>query len=203
MSRENQLIAAASIAADLHVVSVIAREMSLGVKNAKAIAARAGDRAKGFQPIADFIHEAAAGIVRLVQEIDTEALKVTRIAVLFSRATDAASRLRDVYRQAQEATFGEDLHKVIATIEDDGRAQSQKLRQHAKRVAALLEDIDYQVRAAQVICSTSRVEAAHAAEFRQNLESLAENLEREITLMKQRVARCQTRLHDFFGASDV
>lgn len=50
-----QLVAVASITTELSDVVDIAKEISLAAANAKAIAFRAGDKAKGFLPITDFI----------------------------------------------------------------------------------------------------------------------------------------------------
>ena len=52
---KSKFVAVASIATELSAVMDVAKEISLAAANAKAIAFRAGEKAKGFQPITDFI----------------------------------------------------------------------------------------------------------------------------------------------------
>jgi hypothetical protein len=65
---KSKFVAVASIAAELSAVMHVAKEISLAAANAKAIAFRAGEKAKGFQPITDFINELAKETIELVNE---------------------------------------------------------------------------------------------------------------------------------------
>jgi len=69
-----QFIAVASITSELSAVVVIAKEISLAAANAKAIAFRAGDKAKGYQPITDFINELAKETINRVATINELAI---------------------------------------------------------------------------------------------------------------------------------
>ncbi|MGZ8224201.1 MAG: chemotaxis protein, partial [Methylobacter sp.] len=75
---KSQFIAVASITSELSAVMVVAKEISLAAANAKAIAFRAGDKAKGFQPITDFINELAKETIELVTNINIYALVLYR-----------------------------------------------------------------------------------------------------------------------------
>ena len=67
---KTQFIAVATITSELSAVVVIAKEISLAAANAKAIAFRAGDKAKGFQPITDFISDLAKETIERVSAIN-------------------------------------------------------------------------------------------------------------------------------------
>jgi hypothetical protein len=193
------LVGAASISADLGEVSEIARHISIGVKNAKAIAARAGDQARGFQPITDFINEMALEIIRLVGAIDIAALNVTRIATTHSRSLDVYDRVNDVLCSEEPIRYKHQLKDVVKNLEDNVDIIRQALRKQARELDLLLGEIMQKVKAAQVIASSSRVEAARAADYRQNLEGVAANLESETNKIKERVSRCQNRLQGIIG----
>lgn len=192
--RENVLVSAASISADLHEVSRIAKHISIGVKNAKAVAARAGDQARGFQPITDFINEMAMDIMGLVKHIDRAALNVTKMAAMHSHTLDTLSRIEKSRIESEGLKYAAVIPQVAETVREDLEKQRSKLRAHARELQHLLDDIERRVRAAQVISNTSRVEAARAKEYRANLEAVAENLEQETNAIKERVIRCQKRL---------
>jgi len=195
---ESLLISAASISADLNEVSRIAKHISVGVKNAKAIAARAGNQARGFQPITDFINEMATDIMSLVDKISREALEITRIASTHSRTLEAKQRIDAVFRGDESVRYKDELQSVSKNIDDKVESQRYTIKQHARRLELLLSEIAQKVKAAQVISNTSRVEASRAEEYRQNLEVVAENLLTETDQIKGRVQRCQSRLSKVF-----
>ena len=58
-SQGKVMVSVTTIAAQLSGVMEVARGISLGAANAKATSARAGEKARGFQPITDFIDELA------------------------------------------------------------------------------------------------------------------------------------------------
>lgn len=198
INSESLLISAASISADLNEVSRIAKHISVGVKNAKAIAARAGNQARGFQPITDFINEMATDIMSLVDKISREALEITRIASAHSRTLEAKRRIDAVFLSEHPIKFKDELGNVAQNINDVAQEQRYTIKQHARRLGLLLSEIEQKVKAAQVISNTSRVEASRAEDYRQNLEVVAENLLTETDQIKGRVQRCQSRLSKVF-----
>jgi ODP family beta lactamase len=68
---KSQFVAVASNAAVMNV----AKDISLAAANAKAIAFRAGEKAKGFQPITDFINELTKDAIQVVVIINQKALE--------------------------------------------------------------------------------------------------------------------------------
>ena len=173
------LIAAASITSDLSRVQGIAKGMKLSVMNAKAIAARAGDSARGFQPITDYIDEMAKDVMRLVALISQQSLKVSRVAVEMNQVFNSAERFTRVLAEERKDRphHVESVRPLLKRTMD----RSQQLRRDFLRNISNLEDVlegIYQdMRASIVIATNSRVEASQTQQFRDNLEVIADDLE--------------------------
>ncbi len=113
---KSQFVAVASIAAELSAVMEVAKEISLAAANAKAIAFRAGEKAKGFQPITDFINELAKDTIQLVNNINEHALKLYRLTVKQHRMTEACRRFEMVAAAAESAAYAASLTQSLALI---------------------------------------------------------------------------------------
>lgn len=160
---KSQFVAVASIAAELSAVMEVAKEISLAAANAKAIAFRAGEKAKGFQPITDFINELAKDTIQLVNNINEHALKLYRLTVKQHRMTDACRRFERVAAASESAAYADSLTQSLELIRQR-RIDCQ--RQFARHVAELLEqlaDVMHPARAARVIAANSRIEAHRLA----------------------------------------
>jgi len=90
--RQPVFVVAAIVAADLFTVRTIAREIALGAKNAKVLAVRVGDRARGFQPLTAFIDDLASQTIGLADKVDRESLALSRVAVAEARTADSQGR---------------------------------------------------------------------------------------------------------------
>ncbi len=190
------LVSAATITSELSEVHRIAREMSLGVMNAKAISHRAGDAARGFQPITDFIDEMAREVTLLVRRIGEEALTLSRLAVARSHVEDTRERYTRVQQAAAQLSNVASLKPVAARLREESRDYRQRFTQSLRTLGSLLDDIRRSTRGAQVISSTSRVEASRAEGFTDTLEVVADNLEKATDKIRSRVNDCQNRLND-------
>jgi hypothetical protein len=102
---KSKFVAVASIAAELSAVMHVAKEISLAAANAKAIAFRAGEKAKGFQPITDFINELAKETIELVNDINEHALLLYQMTVDEHRMTDACHSFETVVILAEGAPY--------------------------------------------------------------------------------------------------
>ncbi|MDD5754268.1 MAG: chemotaxis protein, partial [Methylococcales bacterium] len=111
---KSQFIAVASITSELSAVMVVAKEISLAAANAKAIAFRAGDKAKGFQPITDFINELAKETIELVTNINVYALLLYRLTVNEYRRTAAYNRFEQVAKLATGASYADSMQEPIS-----------------------------------------------------------------------------------------
>ena len=138
-------------------------------------------------------------IIRLVGAIDRAALNVTRMATTHSRSLDVYDRVNVVLCSDDSVRFKHHLKTVVHELETDVESNRRALRLQARELDFLLSEIMQKVKAAQVIASSSRVEAARAIDYRLNLEGVAENLELETNKIKERVHRCQERLHTVIG----
>lgn len=188
------LVSVTVIAAELSEVMKIAKEISIGAKNAKAIAARAGDKARGFQPITNFIDDMARHTLTMVSQIDDEALKVSRIASQEIRINDAKRRMHEVTDKVDRPSLLASFHEVVEGVDNELNVLRQQFDRRLNVLAELLDSINSDMRAATAISSSCRVEASRAEEFSEGLGVVADNLEQAVEVIKQHVKECSARL---------
>lgn len=188
------LVSVTVIAAELSEVMKIAKEISIGAKNAKAIAARAGDKARGFQPITNFIDDMARHTLTMVSQIDDEALKVSRIASQEIRINDAKRRMHEVTDKVDRPSLLTSFHEVVEGVDNELNVLRQQFDRRLNVLAELLDSINSDMRAATAISSSCRVEASRAEEFSEGLGVVADNLEQAVEVIKQHVKECSARL---------
>ncbi len=196
------LIGAATTAASLNSVLSIAKSMSLSVQNAKAVAIRAGDKARGFQPITNFITELANDIIRLVRVINTESVRMSQIAIAQHRISNANLRMHTALNKGGEVRFINSLSPVIKRTDQEYQAMDVKFRAQAQNLLGYFEEIVEKIRSAQVIATNSRVEAAVAEEFRSNLEGVANDLDTASNRIKEQVRICYHNLTELLNLKD-
>lgn len=192
-----QFIAVASITSELSEVMIIAKEISLAAANAKAIAFRAGDKAKGFQPITDFINELAKETIEKVSSINELALLLYRVTVNEYRKTAAYNRFDQVMKVSAQAAFSNSMKAPL----EIAKAKMQDCRRQFKRdVASLLDQLEavmHHARAARVIAANSRIEASQAGEYLQSLQTVAESVDNAAHVIHDNVQRCRMALSIF------
>jgi len=188
------LVSVTVIAAELSEVMKIAKEISIGAKNAKAIAARAGDKARGFQPITNFIDDMARHTLTMVRQIDQEALHISRIASQEIRINDAKRRMDDVVRRVQNPSALRSFQGAVTRVDNQLAELRNQFNKRLILLAELLDNINSDMRAATAISSSCRVEASRAEEFRQGLGVVADNLEKAVEVIKEHVKECSSRL---------
>jgi len=176
-NKENILIAAATISSELREVRKIAREMSLGVMNAKAISHRAGDTARGFRPITDFIDEMAHEIISLVNQISKQSVKFSYLAVRHRHLYQTRMHYQQIIDQGDAVKHIKSLKKVMNKVAADSEQCRKKFISMTRKLSTLLADIQRSTRGAQIISATSRVEASRAEGFSQSLEVVANQVD--------------------------
>ena len=187
-------VSATSIAAELADVVQVAKEMSISVKNAKAIANRAGAKARGFYPITDFIDEMSLDTMRLVKAINQESLELSGIAIADLRCNESYHKFQLARAKAMDAKYLTSLDQLMTHMQSllwDKRVQIKK---KARQLNNLLDEISKHMSVANVIISNSRIEAVHAEEFRPNLETIADNLEVACNKIRQHVKNSYRQL---------
>ncbi|NOT11337.1 MAG: chemotaxis protein [Methylococcaceae bacterium] len=192
-----QFIAVASITSELSAVMVIAKEISLAAANAKAIAFRAGDKAKGFQPITDFINELAKETIERVDTINKLAILLYQVTVTEFRKTLSFHRFELVVKMSGSAVYADSM---LGPLEEAKNEMMDCRRQFKRDVALLLAQLEavmHHARAARVIAANSRIEASQAGEYLQSLQTVAESVDNAAHTIHDNVQRCRMALSLF------
>lgn len=182
------------IAANLQSVAEIAWKVSIAAKNAKAIAARAGGVARGFQPITDYIDEIATKARGKVREINELALRVARTSVEEDRARNACERFAQVFRLSGDAPHIDSLNGAMEEVRRDLECHREEFESKRKELSEMLDEMVELMRAANSVASVCRIEAAMTDEYKGNLTGVADELTHAAELIRERVDTSITRL---------
>ncbi len=191
---KSQFVAVASIAAELSDVMDVAKEISLAAANAKAIAFRAGEKAKGFQPITDFINELAKETIGLVNAINEQAIQLYQLAVNEYKMTAASSKFDLVKGLATDATYSSSLSSPLELAEQKKQECRKQFKNHVEHLLEQLAGVMHPARAARVIAANSRIEASQAGEYLQSLQAVAESVDNAALVIHGNVQRCRSAL---------
>ena len=191
---KSQFIAVASITSELSAVMVVAKEISLAAANAKAIAFRAGDKAKGFQPITDFINELAKETIELVTNINIYALVLYRLTVDEFQKTAAYNKLELSAKMAGDAAYAKTMQEPLAQAKLSMQDCQRQFKRDVSQLLGQLEAVMHHARAARVIAANSRIEASQAGEYLQSLQAVAESVDKAAHTIHDNVQRCRIAL---------
>ncbi|WP_347987121.1 chemotaxis protein [Methylomonas sp. AM2-LC] len=191
---KSQFVAVASIAAELSAVMEVAKEISLAAANAKAIAFRAGEKAKGFQPITDFINDLAKETIALVNKINAHAMLLYRLTVSEQRMTEASEHFDRITVLAKGATFAGSLEIPLKKVQLQKQASRREFEKHVAELLEELSEVMHPARAARVIAANSRIEASQAGEYLQSLQAVAESVDHAAQIIHVKVNRCRSAL---------
>lgn len=193
-SDESMVIAVAGIAAELYSVMKVAWGVSLAAKNAKVLSAQAGEKALGFQPLTNFIDEIAQQSIDGVNEINREALALSRLTVEEHRAHDAYIRFNKVLANRDQIRYIGSLNSGINEVALRLERTRSESRACFNRLSALLESMNECMLSAYAIASVSRIVTSNIDGYRENLLAVADNLERAATFIKSKVAESSAHL---------
>ncbi|MDO9106484.1 MAG: chemotaxis protein [Methylovulum sp.] len=191
---KSQFVAVASITSELSAVMVVAKEISLAAANAKAIAFRAGDKAKGFQPITDFINELAKETIELVTSINVYALSLYQLTVNEYRKTVAYNKFEQVTKMSEGAAYAQSMQAPLAHAQLSMQLCQRQFKRDVKQLLDQLEAVMHHARAARVIAANSRIEASQAGEYLQSLQAVAESVDKAAHTIHDNVQRCRIAL---------
>ncbi len=191
---KSQFVAVASIAAELSDVMNVAKEISLAAANAKAIAFRAGEKAKGFQPITDFINELAKDTINLVNSINLQAVKLYQLTVNEHKMTAASNQLARVKKLTRDAAYESSMNASQEQAEQRKMECRREFQSHVDQLLEQLASVMHPARAARVIAANSRIEASQAGEYLQSLQAVAESVDNAALVIHSNVQRCRTAL---------
>jgi len=164
------------VAARLHDAEMVARQLSLTALNASFIVFRAGTRAAGLKVIADFFAEMASVTIRQSAVVNEIALQVSRISVSQWRLTEFSRRLemvRDQYAQSGEARCTDRSHREA---QERMRRLNSDCAEKMQSLDTELEEIWREMRAADVIVVSSRIEASKTGEYQASIVSMADSI---------------------------
>lgn len=191
---KSQFVAVASIAAELSAVMDVAKEISLAAANAKAIAFRAGEKAKGFQPITDFINELAKETIELVDGINEHALSLYQLTVNEYRMTDAYAKFEQVSIYSKDAAYAESIEIPLNNVQQNMTECRRDFSASVMKLLDQLAEVMHPARAARVIAANSRIEASQAGEYLQSLQAVAESVDNAAQVIHDNVQRCRSAL---------
>jgi methyl-accepting chemotaxis protein len=190
----NYFVAIATIAAELRVVMEVAEEISLAAANAKAIAFRAGDKAKGFQPITDFINELAKNTITLVNEINNQTLLLYQLTIEQHFLTFTIKQFDLVHKQSSSAKFNDSMGSPSEKVHHKLQICRHAIDDRLSRLELQLIEIMHPARAARVIAANSRIEASQAEEYQTSLYAVAESVEHAASIIHTKVQHCRNML---------
>ncbi|ATC96267.1 chemotaxis protein [Pseudoalteromonas tunicata] len=165
-------IIVATVVAQLDVILVEAKNLSLTAKNARVVAIRAGQAALGFKSITNFIDEFSARTIKITQDIHNHSHLLFKLALEQLRASQFKEHVAraSVIHNGNSATLKRINRQSISEL----REAWSRLGSEMQSLTAQFEEIRQQMRAAEYIAVTSRVEASQAGEYCDSLESVSD-----------------------------
>lgn len=176
MAKVATFVLAAQIAAELHFATKVAERLSLTAKNAHAVSARAGQQASGFRAITSYIEELAVNTIKQASQISHNAIVIATMAANRERMLVALQHFERVGRTSPEARFLRSIDPPMQRTAQSLQTLEKAFFSRLLQLELQLEDTQQQIRAAAIISSTSKVEAALAGSFKSQLEVIAENI---------------------------
>ncbi len=185
-------ITAVDVSARLGAVLKEAKNISLEAMNAKALVARAGENVRTFKPITDYMVELASDTINLVEEINQEALTISKSSLRAIRGKEAVERFNMAAIKAEDALYRESFHSAKKATENEFNIFQQDLQKNTRRLTELLEEIESRMLAANVVTSTSRLEAATVStQYRANFEAIVGKFEIAAKNIRSIVMECR------------
>ncbi|RJE73382.1 chemotaxis protein [Pseudoalteromonas sp. MSK9-3] len=192
----NNFVRVANIITNLDTILSQAKNLSLTAKNARVVALRAGDAAFGFKPITNFIDEFSTQTIKTTSEISKLSNQLFSLALAVVRCTDLQHQLNKANSIKQ--------HKCIVTLQQqslcDLKQKTRALEQAIFSLESYFEDIQKQMRSAEYIAVTSRVEASNAGEFSHSLESVSDFITNSARKIKTAVNENLQEIYELRGA---
>lgn len=189
LDNQDFYVVAAVAAADLSAALEVAEDVSLAAANANAIGHRAGEAARGFRPITDFMDEVARDTIRLVRAINQEALAISRVSIRKMRSDTAWARFEKVHGRVENEYNLRSLDAVLDRVSLMIREEKHEVERHLRNLNALLDEVELRMRAVRSVAASARVEAIHTGDYRQHFESVAETMDNAAEIIRERVLR--------------
>ncbi|WP_370979265.1 chemotaxis protein [Agaribacterium sp. ZY112] len=157
-------VAASIVAAELHQATRVARDISLTAGNAKALALRAGDSARGFRALTDFIDELAKLTIKTAEHVNKLAVDISREAADSTRTLHAIDHFETAIKKAGEAQYSNTLTPALNEAKQQRDKALQAFNSQVWKLKTQLDDLARELRAGLVLSAMSRVEATQVGE---------------------------------------
>lgn len=186
---------ALEIAVILKAALTQAEEISLEAMNAKSIVARAGEGARAIQPIADHAEELADSIIRLVNQINSKSLEITRSSLAEFMEEVTVNYCQRAQILGRDAKFIDSLGPVTARADRRLVELHRKVEDHARSLSRLLDEIESILLAASIVTSKFRLEVGVSGSgYRANFEALVDKFERAVMNIRNYTRESQKTL---------
>ncbi len=190
------IVVLARIAADLHSVLTIAWAVSLAAKNAKIISAQAGDKGLGFKPITVFIDEISLETINGVNEINKEALRLSKIAVKKRRCEDAYQRFYRVKNTNSDARYINSLKPAMKRVEEDMILVTKEFKKSLNELTLLLDFMTKCMLSARSIASVARIVTSNAQEYQDKLKVVSDDLDKAAIYISEKLSDSYQHLYN-------
>ncbi len=170
-------VTAAEISAHLYFATQVAKRISLTAKNARAITVRAGQQAAGFKAITDFIEDLAKSTISSAEIINDIAVKISRMATEQAKNDQALDYFNKVINHSSRPEFIDSIQKAQSDTQGITQQFEAAFTRELSTLAIHLEETSKQIRSANIIASTSKIEASQSGNFQLELETIAHDIE--------------------------
>ena len=167
----------AQISAHLHFATEVANTISLISKNARAITARAGESCSSFIAITEFIEELAHTTIERSRSINTIAINISKISVDLDREESAYRNFTQVENTANDAPFRHSIGQAKALSQEKIQSFFLTFKELLSQLESDLGESWKQVRTADMLVSSSRVEASKSGDYRELFDTITANLQ--------------------------
>jgi len=189
-------VKAARISAHLYLATQIAQRISITSKNARVITVRAGNQASGYKAITAFIEELSRATYASSHKINHIAVQISQVATEKVRAEMAQRDFSLVIVSAKQAAFVDSLLPVINRNQAAIVALDSEFTHLVNELTAELDESKKQVRTADVLVSTAKIEASKSGNYESQLNVIASSLASDASELKQEINAAEIIIED-------
>ncbi len=203
MTKRPIFVLTAQISAHLHFATKVAKRISLTAKNARAVTVRAGAQAAGFRAITDFIEELAATTIRSAEQINVIAVNISRMASDHARNQQALENFNKILEKSSDAPYIDSILPARQRAQDSVDFYRDNFHREINKLTTNLEESAKQVRSANIIASTSKIEAAQLQTFQKEFRTIAEDIELASQQIRKHLDDAEKLLMETLSESSV
>ncbi|WP_440056932.1 chemotaxis protein (plasmid) [Pseudoalteromonas sp. T1lg65] len=177
----DNFVIVAKVVANLSVIVDEAKRLSLTAKNARVVSVRAGEEARGFAPITNYIDEFSTATIQISKRIEEQSNSLFKLALSVMRSQQYTAHLTRAATLHDNPFVNQRVHQAEVEFNTDMHAFTRALF----ALQGCFEEIEKQMRSAEYIAVRSRVEASQANEFCHSLESVSDYIAGAALKIKQ------------------